>query len=94
MWAEIAPRLADNYTVICADLRGYGASQKPQGHENYSFRAMGSDQLALMRHLGFEQFHLVGHDRGARVSHRLALDARQNKKLNNDGYCPDPSFAE
>jgi len=75
MWAEIAPHLAENYTVICADLRGYGDSQKPQGHENYSFRAMGSDQLALMSHLGFEQFHLVGHDRGARVSHRLALDA-------------------
>ena len=48
MWAEIAPRLARNYTVVCADLRGYGASAKPRGPENYSFRAMGSDQLALM----------------------------------------------
>ena len=80
MWAEIAPRLAQNYTVICADLRGYGASAKPRGSENYSFRAMGSDQLALMSHLGFEKFHLMGHDRGARVSHRLALDAPERIK--------------
>ena len=80
MWAEIAPRLAREYTVICADLRGYGASEKPRGSESYSFRAMGSDQLALMSHLGFEKFHLVGHDRGARVSHRVALDASASIK--------------
>ena len=80
MWAEIAPRLARYFTVICADLRGYGASEKPHGTENYSFRAMGSDQLALMSHLGFEEFHLVGHDRGARVSHRVALDASDRIK--------------
>ena len=80
MWAEIAQCLVEDYTVVCADLRGYGASEKPQGAANYSFRAMGSDQLALMNYLGFEKFHLVGHDRGARVSHRIALDAPERVK--------------
>jgi haloacetate dehalogenase len=77
LWAKVAPRLADRFTVICADLRGYGDSAKPPGEAdsaNYSFRAMASDQAGLMRRLGFERFHLVGHDRGARAAHRLALD--------------------
>ncbi len=75
MWHAIAPMLARDHTVIAADLRGYGASSKPVGSEHYSFRHMAADQLALMRHLGFDRFHLVGHDRGARTAHRLALDA-------------------
>lgn len=78
LWAPIAPALvARGYRVICADLRGYGASGKPPARSdlaNYSFRAMASDQAGLMRALGHERFHLVGHDRGARVAHRLALD--------------------
>lgn len=75
MWHKIAPELAVDFRVICPDLRGYGASAKPEGVENYTFRAMGSDILALMDHLGLEAAHLVGHDRGARTAHRLALDA-------------------
>lgn len=75
MWAEVAPALARDFTVICPDLRGYGESAKPKGLENYSFRAMAQDMRALMQDLGFETFHLVGHDRGARTAHRLALDA-------------------
>src|SRR5579863_8943329 len=66
MWAQVAPRLAEHFTVVCADLRGYGASSKPQcqpGCSNYSFRTMALDQLDLMRSLGFERFHLIGHDR-------------------------------
>lgn len=80
MWGPIARQLAGRHTVVRADLRGYGASGKP-GLEApddcalYSFRAMGQDQLALMAALGFARFHLVGHDRGARVAHRMALDA-------------------
>ena len=80
MWHGIAPALAEHYTVIAADLRGYGDSSKPSGMENYSFRHMAADQSALMQSLGFEQFHLVGHDRGARTSHRLALDAPDSVK--------------
>ncbi|MEL6519016.1 MAG: alpha/beta hydrolase [Pseudomonadota bacterium] len=77
LWARVAPILAQDYTVVCADLRGYGASSKPDpGAEAapYTFRAMASDQVGLMRALGFDRFHLVGHDRGARVAYRLALD--------------------
>ncbi|MEM6303089.1 MAG: alpha/beta hydrolase [Pseudomonadota bacterium] len=77
MWHAVAPELAQRFTVICPDLRGYGASSKPQGTANYAFREMAADQLALMRHLGHDRFHLVGHDRGARTAHRLALDAPQ-----------------
>jgi len=76
-WAKIAPRLAERFTVVAADLRGYGDSAKPPGgeaHVNYSKRAMAADQVAVMRHLGFDRFRLVGHDRGGRVAHRLALD--------------------
>ena len=77
MWARVAPQLARQFTVVCADLRGYGDSAKPQclpDRSNYSFRAMAADQRGLMRRLGFERFHLVGHDRGGRTGHRLALD--------------------
>lgn len=75
MWHAVAPVLAERFTVIAADLRGYGASSTPEGTEAYSFRHMAADQRALMAHLGFERFHLVGHDRGGRTAHRLALDA-------------------
>lgn len=75
MWRGIAPDLAKQFTVIAADLRGYGDSSKPEGVANYTFRNMAADQRALMVSLGFDQFHLVGHDRGARTAHRLALDA-------------------
>ncbi len=77
MWHRIAPALAERHTVVLADLRGYGDSSRPASeadHASYSKRAMAADQVGLMRHLGFEQFALVGHDRGARVAHRLCLD--------------------
>jgi haloacetate dehalogenase len=77
MWAKVAPELASSFTVVCADLRGYGNSAKPKcapDKSNYSFRALASDQRGLMRQLGFDHFHLVGHDRGGRTAHRLALD--------------------
>ena len=77
IWHRIAPRLAENFTVVAADLRGYGGSSKPPttaDHEPYSKRAMARDQLAVMRHFGFERFSIVGHDRGGRVAYRLALD--------------------
>jgi len=76
-WHKIAPALAERHTVIAADLRGYGDSSKPEGGErqiNYAKRAMAADQVALMRLLGFGRFAVVGHDRGARVAHRMALD--------------------
>lgn len=74
MWHAIIPALARDFTVITADLRGYGNSTKPKAVADMSFRAMAGDQVALMHHLGFARFHLVGHDRGARTAHRLALD--------------------
>lgn len=77
MWHKIAPRLAEDFTVVLTDLRGYGDSSKPEGgpeHINYSKRAMARDQTALMLQLGYPEFRLVGHDRGGRVGHRLALD--------------------
>ena len=77
MWGGIASVLAEHFTVVATDLRGYGDSSKPralQDSSNYSFRAMAADQVAVMRALGFERFHLVGHDRGGRTAHRLALD--------------------
>ncbi|MEZ5779775.1 MAG: alpha/beta hydrolase [Paracoccaceae bacterium] len=77
LWRDVAPRLAGRFTVVAADLRGYGGSSKPSGIENYTFREMGRDQFALMSHLGFHRFHLVGHDRGARTAHRMALDGEQ-----------------
>ncbi|MGX9962505.1 alpha/beta fold hydrolase [Roseomonas sp. F4] len=80
MWNRVAPELAKRFTVICPDLRGYGFSDKPPAstdHAAYAKRAMAADMLALMRGLGFPEFQLVAHDRGARVAHRLALDAPQ-----------------
>lgn len=77
MWHKVAPGLADRHTVVLADLRGYGDSSRPASesdHASYSKRAMAVDQVGLMRRLGFETFALVGHDRGARVAHRLCLD--------------------
>ncbi len=78
MWHRIAPGLARDHTVVAADLRGYGDSGKPRSdsaHAAYSKRAMAADQVALMRSLGFVSFAVVGHDRGARVAHRMCLDA-------------------
>jgi haloacetate dehalogenase len=77
MWHRIAPRLAQRYTVVCADLRGYGDSSKPltdPDHEPYSKRAMARDGIEVMQALGFERFALVGHDRGGRCAYRMALD--------------------
>jgi haloacetate dehalogenase len=77
MWHKVAPALARDYTVVCPDLRGYGASSKPKGlpdHSNYSKRAMAKDMAEVMTALGHSRFHVVGHDRGARVGHRLARD--------------------
>jgi haloacetate dehalogenase len=80
MWHKIAPRLAQDFTVVASDLRGYGDSSKPQGdpeHLNYSKRVMAQDQVEVMERLGFSSFLLVGHDRGARVAHRLTKDHPQ-----------------
>jgi haloacetate dehalogenase len=77
MWHKVAPQLAREYTVVCPDLRGYGDSSKPKGlpdHSNYSKRAMAQDMVEVMRALGHESFHVVGHDRGGRVGHRMARD--------------------
>ena len=77
MWHKLAPKLAKHYTVVCPDLRGYGDSSKPKGlpdHSNYSKRVMALDMVEVMNKLGHASFHLVGHDRGGRVGHRLARD--------------------
>jgi len=77
MWHKIAERLAEKFTVIASDLRGYGDSGKPptdERHEPYSKRKSAIDQVELMKSLGFDTFYLVGHDRGGRVGHRMALD--------------------
>lgn len=77
-WHRIAERLARHYTVVAADLRGYGDSVGPEdggdNHEHYSFRAMANDQVEVMRQLGFYRFYVAGHDRGARTTHRMCLD--------------------
>ena len=76
-WRKIAPRLAERFTVVAADLRGYGDSSKPEGggdHAAYAKRAMARDQVTMMERLGYRRFRAVGHDRGARVLHRMALD--------------------
>jgi haloacetate dehalogenase len=76
-WHLVAPRLAQDFTVVTPDLRGYGDSSKPEStpdHEPYSKRAMARDNVALMQKLGFERFAVAGHDRGGRVGYRLALD--------------------
>jgi len=76
-WHLVAPRLARNFTVVATDLRGYGDSGKPRGkedHSNYSFRRMAQDQIDVMEALGFREFMVAGHDRGARAAFRMALD--------------------
>lgn len=76
-WHKVAPILARRFTVVATDLRGYGDSAKPDGgpnHANYAKRAMAADQVCVMRKLGFNRFSVIGHDRGARVAHRMALD--------------------
>src|SRR3712207_570953 len=77
MWRLVAPKLAEDFTVIATDLRGYGDSSKPDStpdHAPYSKREMAEDQIEVMRHFGFERFALCGHDRGGRVGYRMALD--------------------
>jgi haloacetate dehalogenase len=77
MWRKLAPRLAAEFTLVSPDLRGYGDSSKPSAganYENYGKRALALDQVETMRALGFERFAVAGHDRGARVAHRLARD--------------------
>ena len=77
MWRDVAPILARRFTVVCADLRGYGASGCPPsdpGHAPYAKRAMAGDMAAVMARLGFDRFAVAGHDRGGRVAYRLALD--------------------
>lgn len=77
MWHLVAPRLAETYTVVAPDLRGYGDSSKPPSGDkssNYSKRAMAQDLVEVMSALGFDRFRLAGHDRGGRVSYRLAFD--------------------
>ena len=83
LWRKIAPLFAENYTVICSDLRGYGDSDKPESdksHLPYSKKYMGLDQNELMKKLGFNEYFLVGHDRGGRVAHRMAIDYKENIK--------------
>ena len=77
MWHRVAPKLAERFTVLCPDLRGYGSSFKPPAtpnHAPYAKTAMAADMVEVMRHFGHDQFYVAGHDRGARVAHRLALD--------------------
>jgi haloacetate dehalogenase len=77
IWHKIAPRLAERFNVVASDLRGYGDSGKPASapdHSTYSKREMARDQVELMRALGHDRFFVAGHDRGARVAHRLAMD--------------------
>jgi haloacetate dehalogenase len=76
-WHAVAPRLAERFHVVAADLRGYGDSSAPPeapDHSNYSFRAMAQDQVEVMKALGFDRFYVAGHDRGGRTTHRMCLD--------------------
>jgi haloacetate dehalogenase len=77
MWHRVAPALSTEFTVVCADLRGYGSSGKPASgpdHQGYSKTAMAVDMVRVMEALGFSRFFVAGHDRGARVAYRMALD--------------------
>ncbi|TPI40896.1 alpha/beta hydrolase [Mesorhizobium sp. B3-1-9] len=77
MWRDVAPSLARDFTVVCADLRGYGQSSCPPSaadHAPYGKRAMAADMVVLMEELGFKRFLVAGHDRGGRVAYRLTLD--------------------
>jgi len=84
MWHRVAPALSEEFTVICADLRGYGASGKPSsgpGHDAYSKRVMAMDMVRMMDAQGFRRFSVAGHDRGARVAYRMALDSDVVERL-------------
>jgi haloacetate dehalogenase len=77
MWRSVAPLLARYFTVVCADLRGYGRSGCPASaldHEPYAKRSMAQDMVIVMEQLGFGRFSVAGHDRGGRVAYRMALD--------------------
>lgn len=77
IWHKVCTELARHFTVVAADLRGYGDSAKPPGladHSNYSKRTMANDQVGLMQQLGFDRFSVMAHDRGARVAYRMAFD--------------------
>lgn len=77
IWRFLTPQLEKKYNIVLTDLRGYGESSKPKGtadHSNYSKRVMARDQVAVMTALGYEKFHVISHDRGSRVAHRLVLD--------------------
>jgi haloacetate dehalogenase len=83
IWRKVADQLAQHYTIVMPDLRGYGDSSKPAGtadHRNYSKRTMAQDMLEVMHALGHPSFYLCGHDRGGRVAHRLAIDHPQAVK--------------
>jgi haloacetate dehalogenase len=76
-WHAVAPRLAERFHVVAADLRGYGDSSAPPeapDSSNYSFRAMAQDQVEVMKALGYDRFYVAGHDRGGRTTHRMCLD--------------------
>jgi haloacetate dehalogenase len=80
IWHKVAPTLARHFSVVAADLRGYGDSSKPEGgphHAAYAKRNMAQDQVVLMQRLGFDSFDVLAHDRGARVAHRLGMDHPQ-----------------
>ena len=74
IWHRVAPELARDHTVVLCDLRGYGDSHKPAGTAEYAKRVMAAEQVDVLRELGFDRFDVVGHDRGGRVAHRMALD--------------------
>jgi len=81
MWRKTAPLFAKNFTVICSDLRGYGDSDKPSSdkeHKTYSKTVMAKDQHELMKSLGYSEYYVAGHDRGARVAHRMAIDYKDS----------------
>src|SRR5918992_913138 len=81
MWAEAAERLVPEFTVVCADLPGYGRSSCPPStptHDPYSKRAMANELIDVMQQLGFPRFSIAGHDRGGRVAYRMALDNPQH----------------
>ena len=83
MWHRVVPALAQRFTVMMMDLRGYGDSDCPEPdaeHRAHSKREMALDAVALMRHFGFEQFQVLAHDRGARVAHRMAIDHPETVK--------------
>lgn len=81
MWYKVVEELSKEYYIICPDLRGYGDSSKPKGdekHLTYSKKSMAKDMITLMQKLGFDKFFVAGHDRGARVTHRMCLDYPNN----------------